>query len=111
MHCQYGQLQQGPCFSQACHIGSSDICHGGRHRVHAPGLQLATGGAYAEIFVAYGAMICVHVLSVVLIHSLSVALSMFVSPYFQIMTPAAQDDAYHTEFRHLCRVGAASQQQ
>ena len=60
--------------------------------VHAPGLQLGTGGEWADIFCAYGSMICVHVLSVVLIHALSVALLRFVTPYFQIMTPAAHDN-------------------
>ena len=54
----------------------------------APGMQLATGGACAEIFCAYGSMICVHVVSVVAIHSLPVELSMSVSANFQIMTAA-----------------------
>ena len=42
-------------------------------------------------------MICVHVVSVTLIHALSVALLMFVTPYFQIITPSARSHQMHTE--------------
>jgi hypothetical protein len=55
-------------------------------------------------------MICVHVLSAVLIQALSVALLMFVTPYFQIMTPAAHEHRTsgrargHTQDRHAQKI-------